>query len=898
MKRNLKRWVSLLLMAVMLITMMPVTATAANESDTFYRIFHLDVGRKYFTVDQVKGIIDTLHTNNYTHLELAIGNDGLRLLLDDMSISANSTTYDSEKVKAGIQQGNKNYSHAGEWSQTEMDEIISYAKSNKIEIIPLVNTPGHMDAILDAMEAVGITDGAFSANGKTSARTIDIQNETAVEFTKEIIKKYAQYFKSQGCTLFNMGADEYANDILTNDQTGMGFGYLQSKGLLTTFAKYINELAGIIKGVGMTPMAFNDGFYYNGDTSAQFDKDIIITYWSAGWGGIKPASVETISNQGHKLINTNEKWYYVLGRDTGTYGYSSNKASSVPVTEFVNGNKTIAPIGAMQCVWSDDPSVSYEEGEATRVITLIETFSKSNPTYFVASTEEPDAGNGEEGGDNSGDAGNQLKEKTITVSVGGTEVVEIQGKNLSGEYLTENTTIASVESVVYDQQPGKEETTLGDKVSMSSNGTYTGVISDGNENYLVLDSNGKISNTKDIKQATNFNVVRSGNNYTISNGTYYLTTSTYPNELSTSTRAGSWSYSNGFYRQSNYTSRNYYLYCNNGTWQTTSYSYSSNRGALYSVTTTTEPAIDKTTITFKGNSVGTTYVTIGDTRYTINVVEEKLEDVAPLRTELWITNYGVESTDANISATEFATGDSARPKGYYVSINAKDVYGEKGTEISSLVPSTGAYEYSNELVYWKGTCLDVDNHQTASESDKTAAGNDFTYIRYYGGKWAYSVNQSTWKEINVEDDQIVAYYLQKTKLKDENGAELAGEVDVLVKDWGFEVGKGDGTAQVALSFAFVYPDGTLSASESDIYTKYTTMFNYWDNRNIGIVAPISNTDYEIGKITVTSGERTSGSSSTWGLQPELHGTRLKMKLDSCGMMKQNTGMILWKQLQW
>ena len=79
------------------------------DTGTFYRIFHLDCGRKYFSVDQIKALIDTLAANNYTHIELAVGNDGLRFLLDDMSVTANDTTYTSGAVKAGIQAGNKAY---------------------------------------------------------------------------------------------------------------------------------------------------------------------------------------------------------------------------------------------------------------------------------------------------------------------------------------------------------------------------------------------------------------------------------------------------------------------------------------------------------------------------------------------------------------------------------------------------------------------------------------------------------------------------------------------------------------------------------------------------------------------------------------------------------------------
>ena len=191
------------------------------DADSFIRVFHLDCGRKYFTVDQVKELIDALSTAHYTHMELAIGNDGLRLLLDDMSVTANGTTYASETVKSGIKSGNANYSHSGEWTQAEMDTIITYAASKGIKIIPLVNNPGHMDSILAAMKACGIT-----GNYKTSARTVDLENASAVAFTQALVMKYAEYFASWGCEYFNIGADEYANDVHTSDSTGMGFGYM------------------------------------------------------------------------------------------------------------------------------------------------------------------------------------------------------------------------------------------------------------------------------------------------------------------------------------------------------------------------------------------------------------------------------------------------------------------------------------------------------------------------------------------------------------------------------------------------------------------------------------------------------------------------------------------------
>ena len=126
------------------------------NTDEMYKIYHLDCGRKYFSVEQIKTLIDTIAANDYNTLELAVGNDGLRLLLDDMSVESKRNDFSSEDVKAGIQEGNRKYYDAGinELTQTEMDEIFTYAGSKGISIIPMINSPGHMDAILSAASSV------------------------------------------------------------------------------------------------------------------------------------------------------------------------------------------------------------------------------------------------------------------------------------------------------------------------------------------------------------------------------------------------------------------------------------------------------------------------------------------------------------------------------------------------------------------------------------------------------------------------------------------------------------------------------------------------------------------------------------------------------------------------
>lgn len=52
----------------------------------------IDAGRKYFSPDQLKEIIDKAKHYGYTDLHLLVGNVGMHFMLDDMTIKANGKT--------------------------------------------------------------------------------------------------------------------------------------------------------------------------------------------------------------------------------------------------------------------------------------------------------------------------------------------------------------------------------------------------------------------------------------------------------------------------------------------------------------------------------------------------------------------------------------------------------------------------------------------------------------------------------------------------------------------------------------------------------------------------------------------------------------------------------------
>lgn len=393
MRKLTKSFLSLLLIAAMLASFVvlpaaaeepaaeqPTEAVQAAETQSTaavegfdLSIVMLDCGRKYFSVDSIKQIIDNASAAGFGYIMLGVGNDGMRFLLDDMSLTVNGTTYSSEKVAAAIHAGNEAYYNfaVDELTQSEMDAVLAYAKEKGMGVIPMLNTPGHMDAILAAATSLTGTNCAYSV----SARTIDVTNSTAVAFTQAFVQKYVDYFASKGCKYFNMGADEYANDMFTGGS--MGFGNLQSTGKYSYYVEYVNAVAALIKNAGMTPMAFNDGIYFaNNTSSGTFDTDIVICYWSNGWGGYTPMSAEALASKGFKMVNTHGDYYWVLGKSD--WQCNAKKASGFNYKTF-QGGTIDNPSGAMFCIWADFPGAETEASVISKTADTIAAFGATLP---------------------------------------------------------------------------------------------------------------------------------------------------------------------------------------------------------------------------------------------------------------------------------------------------------------------------------------------------------------------------------------------------------------------------------------------------------------------------------------------------------------------------------------
>lgn len=954
-----KRLLSLILAVILMIGLLPISAfatsasaqagedKAATQDIEFLRIFHLDCGRKYFTVDQIKQMIDYAAESNYTHVELAFGNDGLRFLLDDMSVEVNGTTYASDKVTSAIKQGNKEFYDAGtnELTQSEMQQLIGYAREKKIGIIPMFDAPGHLQAVIRGMQALGlnVVYTTPTMSGTSVNWAIDPTDTASLAFVKALMEKYVAYFAKYGSSkYFNIAADECGFAQMSTEQ-------------YTAYATFVNSLAAMVKGYGFTVMAFNDGFYYqNKTTTEDFDTDIVICYWDATADMYAPA--KTLASKNFRIINTHNKWYYVIGNEsTGWYGAEwskSNMTGKYSKCNVTDGDYQ-TNYGCMNAIWCDDPSASVN---MTNVETHIKTLAQQtcNKSFFTEVTTTPTGPDPVEPTESKTAADAELK-VSVTVNLKASQNLKLAVSKVENSQAVFD---QGVEFVAYDVAPsvdgepyrGQGTVTLPVPAEWTAHKDRIGayIITDGKTVTLteVTVADDKVTFTAphfsemglylaaertdpDVTEnrtvtvtvdKTDSNTITganyAGDTYVTENPDIAAVTVTGTDEQKESytgreislsallsTWSSSWKETSYYYKDDSgnyhvlYAYRTwsygtyYYGYIEDGKTTPTQKGFGSYYDSVTVYTKSSDPTPASTTVTFTGKKVGTTYVTVGTVRYTINVVAENLDGVNALPIQLWITNNTIQVDKT--SSTKTGSGWKGST-GYvnYVSVDAGKAYGEQGVTLKEAIGLTeplARYEYGGtryidkqtnnspkqNLVLWSGRIHNSGNIQQVWQTDYSNSGAEFNYVRYWGGKWAVSNDRKEWKPVTGEGstgtyssckEQLAAYYMIRT--------EITKEVTTDIADWGEPKNSSKyndqvGTDFVLLDFAVKYENGNRVPSGFPV--DETMAFhcardssavgtqNGERYRKLNNFRGVNTSDYEIYMVTVTM---TNDSAST------------------------------------
>ncbi|MFJ8540817.1 glycoside hydrolase family 20 protein [Streptomyces sp. NPDC093586] len=306
------------------------------------RGFMLDIARKHYDADWIKDRVRELGDLKYNELGLHFS--------DDQAFRIESDSHPEIVSQDHL-------------TKAEVKEITDLAASRHITVVPEIDSPGHLGAVIAAHPDLQLRN----ARGTATRGAIDISKPQAAEIVDDLLNEYAGLFPG---SRFHLGADEYQALVVPDPEASYptlaaaarkAYGTGGTVADLTT--GWLNGRARTVLADDRTPRAWNDGFFKN--TSVEPLKDIEVAYWTGKEIGARKPT-EYLS-AGREVLNYNDEFlYYVLGEPqtfvypTGERIYKQWTPRVLRGTTAVDAKYDDQILGGSFAVWGDIPNAQTQ----------------------------------------------------------------------------------------------------------------------------------------------------------------------------------------------------------------------------------------------------------------------------------------------------------------------------------------------------------------------------------------------------------------------------------------------------------------------------------------------------------------------------------------------------------
>ncbi|MFD4440062.1 family 20 glycosylhydrolase [Nocardia sp. NPDC058519] len=326
-----------------------------DRPDFAERGLMLDVGRKFLSVGWIKQRIREMayYRMNLLHLHLS-DHYGFRLA---------STSHPE-------------ITSPQHYTRAELAEIISYADTYGIEVVPEIGFPGHMNAILAphpelvlhpaTTSPIDVATDSLLAG--TAEGRIDLSNPAARPLIEDLLREFVPLFPGR---YFHLGGDEYVTDYSRYPQLAAAAHDRLGPDAVPQdlVADTVNGAGDIVASYGKTARLWNDGIPRGARLSV--DESIVVEHWTAG-NGLLPwvgndNGPEQLADQGRLLNNSAfTPTYWASGGYAAPMNTPPHLLYAWDPGLFVNGTRLRQDqrerlLGSKLHVWCDDPTVMTEE---------------------------------------------------------------------------------------------------------------------------------------------------------------------------------------------------------------------------------------------------------------------------------------------------------------------------------------------------------------------------------------------------------------------------------------------------------------------------------------------------------------------------------------------------------
>lgn len=334
-----------------------------------YRGFMLDCGRYFFTKEAVMLFLEimALHKLNSFHWHLT-DDQGWRAQVETQLLLTEIGSYRSHTNWGKTP-------HSGYYTKEDMKEIVDYAHSLYIKVIPEIDSPGHTVSAIASYPHISCFDRELTVDTKWGIKydVLCVGKESTFEFMFSVLDELCEIFTDG---VFHLGGDEVPTlrwELCPHCQKRLKEENLSCTADLHTY--YLNRLASHLKDKGIETVMWNDK-----------KKDYMVSphiTWQMWNGDMKEEEIAEEINKGRPFINSASAYYY-LDLPYGqvplekTYGYN-------PIFEGIDGDKKHLFKGIEACLWTEFVPTMKKAGYCTfpRLAAFSETAwtEKENKSY-------------------------------------------------------------------------------------------------------------------------------------------------------------------------------------------------------------------------------------------------------------------------------------------------------------------------------------------------------------------------------------------------------------------------------------------------------------------------------------------------------------------------------------
>ena len=308
-----------------------------DEPEFSLRGFMLDCGRYFFTKEEVFRFIDlmALHKLNEFHWHLS-EDQGFRCQLDCAPLLT-----EIGSVRSHTNFNNK--AHSGYYTKADIKEIVSYAHSKHIKVIPEIDTPGHAVSMISAYPELSCFDRELPVATSWGVKhdVLCVGKESTFEFMYRIFDEIIEMFPDG---IIHIGGDEVPSTrwkICPHCKERMLQEGMKDADELHIY--YLNRIARYLKEKGIEVRMWNDR-----DREKTVNFDVCWQMWN---GAMSESDVISHIDKGRNFLLSNNEGYYL----DLPYGQTSLKATYdyVPLYYRLSDAQKGRIKGLEACLWSE-----------------------------------------------------------------------------------------------------------------------------------------------------------------------------------------------------------------------------------------------------------------------------------------------------------------------------------------------------------------------------------------------------------------------------------------------------------------------------------------------------------------------------------------------------------------